>query len=194
MCMIERPSDLGAGRMLKPGAVMARSEADRAAAFTELVERHLDASYGLASLLLGNRADAEDATHDAAILAWQRWSSLRDPERFPAWFQRILVNLCRDRMRRRRLQPIVLDPGDPPGPDPFAGSPLRAALSDTLARLSPDHRTVVVLRFFADLSIDEIADRTGERPGTVKSRLHYALSSLRAEWDAADRSPAEGVR
>lgn len=192
--MIERPQDLGAGQMLKPGAVAAWPEADRAAAFTELTERHLDASYRLAALLLDNWADAEDATHDAVILAWQRWSSLRDPERFPAWFQRILVNVCRDRMRRRRLRPIAVDPGDPPGPDPFAGSPERAALRDALARLSPDHRTVVVLRFFADLGVDEIAERTGERSGTVKSRLHYALSSLRAEWDAADRSPAEVVR
>jgi DNA-directed RNA polymerase specialized sigma24 family protein len=97
-------------------------------------------------------------------------------------------------MRRRRLRPIVLDPGDPPAPDPFGGAPERAALRDALARLSPDHRTVVVLRFFADLSVDEIADRTGERAGTVKSRLHYALSFLRAEFDAADRSPAEAVR
>jgi RNA polymerase sigma-70 factor (ECF subfamily) len=192
--MIERPRDLGAGRMLKPEAVRARSVADRAAAFTELTERHLDASYRLAGLILGNWADAEDATHDAVLQAWQRWSSLRDPERFPAWFQRILVNVCRDSMRRRRLRPIVVDPGDPPGPDPFAGSPERAALRDALVHLSPDHRTVVVLRFFADLSIDEIADRTGERPGTVRSRLHYALSSLRAEWDAADRSLGEALR
>lgn len=192
--MIERPRDLGAGQMLKPGAVAARSDADRAAAFTELTERHLDASYRLAALLMDNWTDAEDATHDAVILAWQRWSSLRDRERFPAWFQRILVNVCRDRMRRRRLRPVVLDPGDPPGPDPFAGSPERAALRQALDHLSPDHRTVIVLRFFADLGVDEIAERTGERAGTVKSRLHYALSSLRAEWDAADRTSAEVVR
>lgn len=192
--MIERPSDLRAGRMLKPEGARARSEADRKAAFTELTERHLDASYRLAALLLGNWADAEDATHDAAITAWQRWSSLRDPARFEAWFQRILVNACRDRMRRRRLRPIALGPIEPPAPDPFAGSAEHAALRGALERLSPDHRTVVVLRFFADLSVDEISHRTGERAGTVKSRLHYALQSLRAAYDAADRSPAEVVR
>jgi RNA polymerase sigma factor (sigma-70 family) len=192
--MIERPGDVLADRMLKPEARRARSEADRTAAFTELTERHLDASYRLAALLLGNRSDAEDATHDAAVIAWQRWASLRNTERFEPWFQRILVNVCRDRMRRRHLRSNVLLADDPPGPDPFAGSAERAALLQALGRLSPDHRTVVVLRFFADLSIDEIAHRTGERTGTVKSRLHYALSSLRAAYDAAERSPAETVQ
>jgi RNA polymerase sigma-70 factor, ECF subfamily len=192
--MIEGRSDLRAGQMLKPEAGAARSEANRAAAFTELADRHLDASYRLAALLLGNWADAEDAAHDAAVLAWQRWPSLRDPARFEAWFQRILVNVCRDRMRRRNLRPNVLLADDPPGPDPFAGSAERAALRQALDRLGPDHRTVVVLRYFADLSVDEIAQRTGQRAGTVKSRLHYALSSLRAAYDAADRSPLEVVR
>jgi RNA polymerase sigma-70 factor (ECF subfamily) len=193
--MIERPQDLGASRMLKPEAMGARSVADRSAAFTELTERHLDASYRLAALLLGNWADAEDATHDAAVLAWQRWWSLRDPDRFEAWFQRILVNVCRDRMRRRHLRTILPESGaDLGGPDPIDGSAERAALRQALARLTPDHRTVVVLRFFADLSVDEIADRTGERAGTVKSRLHYALSSLRAAYEAEDRTPSEVVR
>jgi RNA polymerase sigma-70 factor (sigma-E family) len=193
--VIDRPRNLGAGRMFKSEAAHGRSEVERAAAFTELTERHLDASYRLAALLLGNWADAEDATHDAAVLAWQRWPSLRDPDRFEAWFQRILVNVCRDRMRRRHLRTILPEPGgDLPGPDPFDGSAERAALRQALARLTPEHRTVVVLRFFVDLSVDEIANRTGERAGTVKSRLHYALSSLRAAYDAADRIPAEVVR
>lgn len=192
--MIEGRSELRVDRMRTPGAETDRSRADRSAAFTELADRHLDASYRLAALLLGNWADAEDATHDAAVLAWQRWPSLRDPARFEAWFQRILVNVCRDRMRRRHLQPNVLAVDDPPGPDPFAGSAERAALRQALDRLSPEHRTVIVMRFFADLSVDEIAEHTGDRAGTVKSRLHYALSSLRAAYEAADRSPAEVVR
>jgi len=191
--MTERPGELGADRMFSRRA-LDRSEVERAAAFTDLAERHLDASYRLAALLLGNWADAEDATHDAAVLAWQRWASLRDQDRFEAWFQRILVNVCRDRMRRRRLRTIVPDPGDPPAPDPFDGSADRVALRQALGHLTPDHRTVVVLRFFADLSVDEIADRTGERAGTVKSRLHYALSSLRAAYEAANRLPSEVVR
>lgn len=163
--------------------------ADGAAAFDRLLERHLADAYRLAALILGDRSEAEDATHDAAVRAWMAWGSLRDQSRFGPWFQRIVVNVCRNRLRRRRIRPVPLD--DPPieGPDPLADTPERLALRSSLRRLTPDHRTVVVLRYFADLSIDEIADRIGERPGTVRSRLHYALRELRAAYDAADRAP-----
>jgi RNA polymerase sigma factor (sigma-70 family) len=194
--MIEKRRDLGVRPMLGPTILPGGQQAARAAAFRELTDRQLDASYRLATLLLGNRVDAEDATHDAAVVAWQRWSSLRDPERFAAWFQRILVNVCRDRLRRRRVREVEIVPeqADPPGLDPFDGSVERAALLGALAHLTPEHRMVVVLRYYADLGIEEIADRTGERTGTVKSRLHYALSELRAAYDAAERTPGESVR
>jgi RNA polymerase sigma factor (sigma-70 family) len=55
-----------------------------------------------------------------------------------------------------------------------------------MARLAPDQRVVVALRFYRDLSIDEIASRMGVRPGTVKSRLHRALRGLRTTLDEAD--------
>src|SRR5262249_11714456 len=62
----------------------------------------LDEAYRRARVLLGNRVGAEDAGHDAAERAWRSWGSLRDEAQFDAWFSRILVNLCRDRLRRRR--------------------------------------------------------------------------------------------
>src|SRR6185503_1586166 len=58
---------------------------DRAAAFTRLAEGHLDASYRLARAILRDPAEAEDATHDAYVQAWRKWSTLRDPSRFEAW-------------------------------------------------------------------------------------------------------------
>ena len=76
---------------------------DRADEFGALTERHLDGAYRLATVILGDSMEAEDAVHDAAIAAWRSWSSLRDPERFEAWFSRIVVNACRDRLRSRRL-------------------------------------------------------------------------------------------
>jgi RNA polymerase sigma-70 factor (ECF subfamily) len=97
-------------------------------------------------------------------------------------------------MRRRRVREIVSELVDPRVEDPFDGSAERAALRDALARLTPEHRTVVVLRYYADLSVEQIADRIGEREGTVKSRLHYGLAELRAAYDAADRTPPGSVR
>ena len=74
-----------------PGA-SDRGRTARAAAFADLVDRRaLDSAYRFATLMLGDRGDAEDATHDAAVMAWRHFGELRDPHRFEAWFGRILV-------------------------------------------------------------------------------------------------------
>jgi RNA polymerase sigma-70 factor (ECF subfamily) len=167
--------------MLRERAI-GSTQADRAAAFSELAEGHLDASYRLAALILGDRTEAEDATHEAFIAAWKSWSSLRDRTRFEAWFGRILVNACRDRLRRTRRHGIV-DLSDElmaaPAPGDLAGTAAdRDAIARGLARLTADQRIVLVLRYYRDLSVDEIAARVGIPAGTVKSRLHYALRDL----------------
>jgi RNA polymerase sigma-70 factor (ECF subfamily) len=173
-----------------------RSDAERREAFSHLAGRHLASSYRLAALLLGSDVEAQDATQDAAMIAWERFAGLRESEHFAAWFQRILVNVCRDRLRgRRRIRLLSID--DVPEPrTPDGGSSLaeRDALRLSLVGLTPDQRTVVVLRYFSDLSLEEIAERTGERLGTVKSRLHYALEALHAAYDAADRLPGGTIR
>jgi len=174
------------------------TNAERAGAFAGLADRHLARAYRLATLLLGSEQEAQDAVQDAAVTAWERFGDLRDRERFDAWFDRILVNGCRDRLRRRgRVRLIEID-GSPelssPSSDGAGSVAERDALRGALARLSPDHRLIVVLRYYGDLSLEEIADRTGERLGTVKSRLHYGLDALRAAYDAAARLPGEASR
>jgi RNA polymerase sigma-70 factor, ECF subfamily len=169
------------------------SDAGREEAFARLVDRSLTTSYRLAAVLLGSESEAQDAVQDAAITAWERFGSLREHDRFEAWFQRILANRCRDLLRQRRRVRIV-DVEAAAGAmvaDTGPGLAEREALASALAALSPDHRLVIVLRFYADLSLEQIVDRTGERLGTVKSRLHYALAALRAAYDAAAR---EGQR
>jgi len=153
--------------------------------------RSLDRAYALAAVILGDRADAEEATHDAVCTAWRGIDGLREPERVEAWFTRILVNACRDRLRRRKVRPIRVElDGATAAASAVDDAFERIDATDELARallaLSPQHRAVVVLRYWDDLPVDEIAIRTGERAGTVKSRLHYALNSLRAVWDRAD--------
>lgn len=181
--------------VIEGGQGEARAARSRAEAFATLTDRGLDASYRLASLILGNPAEAEDAVHDALVQAWRRWDGLRDPGRFEAWFGRIVTNACRDRVRRRRLAPVaVSEPPERPGPDEMAGVPDRELLRQALRSLDVDHRIVIVLRYFDDLTVDEIAIRIGDRPGTVKSRLHYALRELRAVLEAADRRHGEATR
>ena len=162
--------------------------AARAAAFRTLADRHLDASYRLAYAILGNPAEAQDATHDAFVQAWRRWASLRDPDRFEQWFSKILVNTCRNRLRRTtrwRMQDLSSELSLAQD-DSFNQSNDRDVLRGALAGLSADHRLVVTLRYYRDLSIDEIARQVGVRPGTVNSRLHYALRRMRAALEEAD--------
>ncbi len=162
---------------------------DRRETFERLTQARLDRSYRLASALLSDRDEAQDAVHDAVEQAWRDSDRLRDIGRFDAWFDSIVINRCRDRLRRRRgSQQLLKDPPDIPGPDHFSRSAEREALTAAVAELDADHRIVVVLRFVSDLSIAEIAARTGEREGTIKSRLHYALRHMRAAYDAAERT------
>ena len=75
---------------------------ERAQAFLRLADEHLDAAYRLARAILHDATDAQDATHDAFEHAWRKWSTLRDTSRFEPWFDRILVNTCRNRLRSNR--------------------------------------------------------------------------------------------
>ncbi len=149
--------------------------------FAALTRQKVDGAYRLAWAILRDGAEADDATQDAFAIAWRKRSSLREPDRFEAWFGRILVNVCRDRLRkasRGRLRPIGQAP-EPVVADSSTSLSNRDAVGRALERLDVDHRIVVILRYWADLPVDEIADRLGIPAGTVKSRLHSALRTLR---------------
>jgi RNA polymerase sigma factor (sigma-70 family) len=158
---------------------------ERAEAFIRLADQHLDAAYRLARAVLRDSTDAQDATHDAFEQAWRKWSTLRDPARFEPWFDRILVNTCRDRLRsgRRAATDISSEVAASTG-DPFARADDRHVLASAIATLPPDHRIVVALRYYRDLPADEIASRLDVPVGTVHSRLHYALKRLHSAIDA----------
>jgi RNA polymerase sigma-70 factor (ECF subfamily) len=151
--------------------------------FRAIGTHQLDRAYRLAGFILGDAREAEDATQDAMLRAWHQRDSLRSLASAQPWFDRILVNVCRDRLRRRRprIGWLSVEEGDvPPTADPFSGLIARDAVLRGLTRLDPDHRIVLVLRFWADLSLEAIAERLEIPVGTVKSRLHYAMRDLRA--------------
>jgi RNA polymerase sigma-70 factor (ECF subfamily) len=171
----------------------ASAPVDRRLTFERLTQDRLDRAYRLAAAILRDPGEAEDAVQDAAEQAWDGWDRLRDVSRFDAWFDRILVNRCRDRLRKRVRATVLEDSLGFPVLESGMESAERVAIGEAVSTLGPDHRIVVILRFAEDLSIGEIAARTGQREGTVKSRLHYALRQLRAAYDAAGR-PAGGSR
>lgn len=159
----------------------------RDAAFVRLADEHLDRAYRLARAILHDPTEAQDATHDAFVQAWRKWATLRDPSRFEPWFDRILVNTCRNRLRsNRRLAidisaEVALVTGDHAG-----DADDRHVLGAAIEALSPDDRVVVALRFYHDLRVEDIAIRLGVPAGTVKSRLHRALKRLHEAIEPAD--------
>ena len=169
------------------------AEVDRsvgpAIAFERLADEHLDAAYRLAWAILRDPTEAEDATHDAFVQAWQKWPTLRDPDRFQGWFDRILINICRSRLRRttRWQMRDISDEVLVAGGDDFTRTQERDVIDTALGHLSPDHRMVIALRFDRDLPIDEIAARLEIPVGTVQSRLHYALRQLHGIIDGFER-------
>jgi RNA polymerase sigma factor (sigma-70 family) len=155
--------------------------AGRRTRFLTATRPSLDRAYRLAGLLLGNAHEAEDAVQDALVIAWQSFDTLRDATKFDAWFDRIVVNGCRDRLRRRGVVtfiPMSAD-HDAADRDPYAIFLERDSLLASVNSLNADERAVVVLRFWADLPLEGIADRLDLPLGTVKSRLHRALGRLR---------------
>jgi RNA polymerase sigma-70 factor (ECF subfamily) len=165
-----------------PGATVE----DPAEAFRHLSWRHVQSAYRLAWAILGDERDAQDAAQDAFTTAWRQRSTLHEIDRFDAWFGRILVNCCRDRLRRKARAPWAspLD-AEPSLPDQSGAALEQHELYRQIARLGPDQRIVVILRYWKDMTVDDIAECLGVPAGTVKSRLHRSLAKLRAAMEDA---------
>jgi RNA polymerase sigma factor (sigma-70 family) len=152
--------------------------------FERLLRPEIDGAYQLAGYLLGEAAEAEDAAGEAVARAWSGFEGLRDEERFGPWLTRILVNVCRDRLRRRRVIPFVpLGDHEPEAADPFASALARDAVGRALRLLGPDQRAVVVLHYWNERSVVEIARILGVPSGTVKWRLRAACRRMRPELE-----------
>jgi RNA polymerase sigma factor (sigma-70 family) len=157
--------------------------------FEALSDRSLDSAYRLAAVVLRDEIEAQDIVRDALLAAWRKFGSLRDLDRFDAWFGRIVLNLCRDRLRARRrgrIREIALGGQmETRRPDEIARLAERDAIGAAFSNLHPDLQLVVALRFYRDLPLEGIAGLLGIPLGTVKSRLHKGMERMRAELDRA---------
>ena len=168
------------------------TDAERTSAFQELADQNLFASYQLANAILGDPSESQDAVHDAVVIAWQRWGSLRDQAKFRAWFQRIVVNNCRDRLRRAsKLQTTDIDKERTlVGADPSQEVLERVHVEQALLRLDPDDRLVIALRHYQDLKIENIAELLDVPTSTANSRLRTARNRLRTTLEASTATGA----
>jgi RNA polymerase sigma-70 factor, ECF subfamily len=157
-----------------------RAKAGDRYAFDELVGPLVNHAFRLAYGMLHDREAAEDAVQEAALRAWRKLGNLRPGTPMRPWFLAIVANQCRTTARGRWRSVIRLaapsTPGMPDFQDEFVrGAELRAALR----KLSQDHREALVLRFYLDLSVEEVAAITGVAVGTVKSRLNRGMAAMR---------------
>jgi RNA polymerase sigma-70 factor (ECF subfamily) len=180
-----------------------------AARFAQLVPLHAAAMLRIAATLVG-MADAEDATQEAVVRAWQAWAMLRDESALRGWLLTITVNVCRQwrrggfGRRLRLMEPLPEDDsrlfarieGDPGASDHTGALDLRAAVS----ALPDDLRLVVALRYYGGMDATEAGAALGIPPSTVRTRLRRALLTLRERIGpegyerAASAPPTEGER
>jgi RNA polymerase sigma-70 factor (ECF subfamily) len=191
--LIEADESVAAGGASRE-ALVVRAQSGDPEAFEMLVRAAGDRLLGIARKILRDPDAAEDALQQAVITAWRTLPRLRDPGRFDAWMYRLLVRACyaESRDARRRFAGHVRElSGEPAGEDATEAVARRDLLETAFRSLSPAHRAVVVLHVYADLPLIEVATITGTGASTVRSRLHYALRSLRAAIDAAERPVIE---
>jgi len=159
-------------------------------AFTTLAGGALSRLDAAARLTLRDSDLARDAVQDALVRAWRDLPGLRDPERFDAWLYRLTINACLDLARRRQRRSIEVELTPIAGPtvaDIARDVADRQLLDDAMSRLSADGRAIVVLHYYLGMPASAVAEALEIPFGTAQSRLHRALSELRAAVAADER-------
>lgn len=152
-------------------------------AWGEIVCRYKEAVFGVAMGILGNAADAEDASHDAFIRAYENLRRYDLSRRFSTWLFAIAANLCKNKLRRERFfTPLrhasrLVAKANPA--EQVAKDELAMKVRESLDELSFKYRAPLVLRFYADMDYKEIAQALNLPEGTVKTRLHRGKLELK---------------
>jgi RNA polymerase sigma-70 factor (ECF subfamily) len=184
------PTGRNEGLAVDRDLVEAAQRGDRQA-YVDLIRPRSNRLFAIAQRILRDVDRAEDALQDALVIAWRDLRGLRDPDRFDAWLQRLLVNECIDQASRERRRTSILRvlPVDgPAAPDALLTVADRDQLERGFRRLPADQRALLVLHHFAGYAPSEIAEALGIPDGTARSRLHHAHRAMRAALEADART------
>ena len=150
--------------------------------FSEQVRDREAAMYALAMSYMKQEDDALDCMQQSILKAYEHLDSLRDPEKFKPWLYGILINCCKDELRRRKRAGIPEEHAeDRPAPEAAVSTETKQVLWNAVDRLSEPYRTVLILFYYEDLPTADVAEATGTRPATVRKQLERARDLLRAE-------------
>ncbi len=150
---------------------------DQREAFSQFCRDEYAAVVRTAYLITGDREEALDVAQEAFARAYERWRTVRAMERPGGWVHRVAANLSlswrRRRAARSRPQPAELPP------HPAELKPQDPEIIQAVLSLPPAQRAAVVLRYFADQSVEDVASALGKKPGTVRALTSQALARLR---------------
>ncbi len=160
-------------------------------AFTRLAFELSDRLFAVAHRILRDFDSAGDALQVTLLRIWRDLPTLRDPALIEAWAYRVLVRVCHDELRkvRRQTPALHLLAADGAAEDPAISIADREQLDRAFRTLTAEQRAAIVLQYYRDLTLTEIAEVLQVPVGTVRSRLHYARRALRAAIEA-DARPA----
>ena len=166
--------------MLEAQGQLVRADAIDREEFVYLVQPLLHPAQRLAHGMLRSPTEAEDVVQEATLKAWSKIRTFRAGSDFKAWFLTVVANECRQTLRSSWWKVVtrpLIDRGAIGAPqDRFAAED---GVRQALDQLSYDHRVVIVLRYYLDMSFEQIGRTVGISPRTAKSRTHRALTRLR---------------
>ncbi len=174
---------------LSDSELVKQCQAGERSAFQELVSRYHQKVYMVSLGLLRNREDAMDVAQETFFRAYRKINSFQGGSSFYTWLYRIAVNISIDTQRRQKRNPLdfresmddVMEAQNEGARDPFADvhdRELREKLTTAINELTPEHKSVIVLRTLEGMSYKDIGEILGCSEGTVMSRLHYARKKL----------------
>jgi len=171
-------------------ALVEQAQAGDLDAFTQLVKAYAPRLYGIANLILHDSDRGKDAVQNALLMGWRDLRALRDPDAFEPWLRRLTVRACygvaRKERRRNRVElHVTPDPLSSSIPDTSAELVERDWLFGMLGRLAIDQRAVIVLHYYLDLPVTEVAEILDIPYGTAASRLHRGLEAMRTSMRVA---------
>jgi RNA polymerase sigma-70 factor (ECF subfamily) len=167
--------------------LVAQVRGGRRDAFTALMRRHQQRIYWFARRMVGNHADADDVTQEAFVKAYLSLGDFRGDASFFTWLYRIALNLSLNALRKRQLLTYVRDseilvrllPADDDPQKDLEGREVASALRRAVERLPEKQRAVFVLRYYDEMSYDEIAEVTKTSVGGLKANYFHALRKVR---------------
>ena len=149
----------------------------------EFIINNKEAFYRLAYSYVKNKEDALDIVQDSIYKALRSSHKLKDPSNAKTWFYKILVNTSIDFIRKNKKIIYVEDEILDIYANPIEDSTKDFDLHTALNKLSPKYKTIITLRFFEDMKLQDIATILNENTSTIKTRLYAALKKLRIEME-----------